>query len=1155
MAIDPAKVRSIFIQAIECHSPEERNGYLEMACGGDVELRCRAEALLRAHEGEDAILDQGLLKPDLVESNRHPPKVTEAPGTLIGPYKLLEQIGEGGFGVVFLAEQQQPVRRKVALKIVKPGMDSKQVIARFEAERQALALMDHPNIAKVLEAGATDTGRPYFVMELVRGVPITDFCDHNQLPVRERLEVFLAVCQAVHHAHQKGIIHRDLKPSNVLVTLQDGIAVVKVIDFGIAKALGHERLTDKTLFTGFAHMLGTPLYMSPEQAEMSGQDTDTRTDIYSLGVLLYELLTGTTPFDKEHLKQASYDEMRRIIREEEPAKPSTRISTLGQAATTLSANRQSEPRRLSQLFRGELDWIVMKALEKDRDRRYETASALAADVQRYLQDEPVQACPPSAVYRFRKFARRNKAVLMTASAVAFTVLLAVVGLAVSTALIWQAKGELETNLYFHRIALAHRELTASPPNPGRAEELLDACPPSRRRWEWHYLKRLGRTEPLVLRDPGNQVFNSVAFSSDGAQIAAACGDGTIAVWDLQTGQVVTLRGHKDYVYSVAFSPTDSRRLASAGHDQTVRVWDLTTRQEVFQRPGCEGRTFGVAYSVTFSPDGRWLAAASEDRTVRVWDATTGQLIHELPDHEIRANCVAFSPDGRLLASGSWRGIVRIWDARTGRCLYRFAGHTEPLSSLAFSPNGQQLAVGCLDRLIDIWDMATAKRLRTLAGHREAVVGLAFSPDGRLASASLDRTVRLWDLSTGQEVLQLPGHTDICQCLTFSPDCWRLASASPDRTIRMWDATPLTGNEGQEALTFAEHTDEVRSVAISPDGRRIASAGRDPTVRVWETATGQVWQTFSDFTLLVFSLAFSPDGRYLAAAGVDNAESKPFMLKVWDSQTGQPVLTFREQRAIDSIGFSPDRQSLALRLMSGTVKLVDLKTGRMVVVNGKHGREVEIGAGVAFRPDGRRLASVGGEGTIKVWDVTPSLQPAEGCRAWLPVLSLLSQAGCSAPLPLASVVQMELSSTLGRSPTVLLSRNSGVPLYSVAYSPDGHRLVTGSNDGQLTLWETETRQEIRGARGPLGGEVWAVAISPDGRWVFSAGGDSTVRVWDATTLELIHTFRGHRGPVRCLAISRDGKFLVTSSSDKTVKVWDLTRLGRKQKSGVRSQTNS
>jgi serine/threonine protein kinase len=433
----------------------------------------------------------------------------EGPGSIIGRYKLLERIGEGGFGVVYMAEQQHPVRRKVALKVIKPGIDTGQVIARFEAERQALALMEHENIAKVLDAGATDSGRPYFVMELVHGVPITDFCDKHRLPPRERLELFVEVCRAVQHAHTKGIIHRDIKPTNVLVTLHEGVPVPKVIDFGVAKATG-QQLTEKTLFTNFAQMIGTPLYMSPEQAEMTGIDVDTRSDVYSLGVLLYELLTGTTPLDKERLKRATFEEVRRIIREEEPPRPSARLSKMGAEALGMSATqRQSDARQLGRLVRGELDWIVMKALEKERARRYETASALAADVQCYLRDEPVEACPPSAWYRFRKFARRRKAVLGVVSGIALMVciatgMLAVSNVRVSSALrqVTVAKGELETTLnrerhalererrnsYAQRIALANREWSAN--NLSRMESLLEECPTDLRGWEWHYLKRL-----------------------------------------------------------------------------------------------------------------------------------------------------------------------------------------------------------------------------------------------------------------------------------------------------------------------------------------------------------------------------------------------------------------------------------------------------------------------------------------------------------------------------------------------------------------------------------------------------------------------------------------------------------------------------------------
>jgi serine/threonine protein kinase/Flp pilus assembly protein TadD len=403
---------SIFARAIEIESDPERAAFLDQACAGDPGLRREAGRLVRDHFLAGNFLDWPAAR---VGATTEEPPCAEAPGALIGPYKLLEPIGEGGLGTVWMAQQTAPVKRLVAVKLIKAGMDSRQVSARFEAERQALALMDHPNIARVLDGGTTGAGRPYFVMDLVKGVPITRYCDEHHLTPRQRLELFVPVCQAVQHAHQKGIIHRDLKPSNVLVALYDGNPVPKVIDFGVAKATG-QQLTEMTLVTGFGAIVGTLEYMSPEQAEINQLDIDTRSDIYALGVLLYELLTGTPPFTRAESEQGGVLEMLRVIREQEPTKPSAKLST-AEGLPTLAASRGTEPARLTKLVRGELDWMVMKALEKDRNRRYDSANGFALDVRRYLADEPVLACPPSAAYRLRKFARRHQSGLAVAGLV------------------------------------------------------------------------------------------------------------------------------------------------------------------------------------------------------------------------------------------------------------------------------------------------------------------------------------------------------------------------------------------------------------------------------------------------------------------------------------------------------------------------------------------------------------------------------------------------------------------------------------------------------------------------------------------------------------------------------------------------------------------
>jgi WD40 repeat protein/serine/threonine protein kinase len=1067
--------QSIFIEALEKEDPAERAAFLDQVCAADPALRLRIERLLQRHQEPGRFMERPV--PALVATVDEPP-LTERPGTVIGPYKLLEQIGEGGFGVVFMAEQQQPLRRKVALKVLKPGMDTRQVVARFEAERQALALMDHPNIAHIFDGGETASGRPYFVMELVRGIPITDFCDHNQLAVRERLELYVSVCQAVQHAHQKGIIHRDLKPSNVLVTLHDDKAVVKVIDFGIAKATG-QQLTEKTLFTNFGQMIGTPLYMSPEQAQLSGLDIDTRSDIYSLGVLLYELLTGTTPFDKERLRTAAYEEILRIIREEEPAKPSARISTLGQAATGVSANRQSDPKRLVHLCRGELDWIVMKALEKDRNRRYESASAFAADVQRYLQDEPVHACPPSSWYRLRKFARRNKRIAVLTAA-AILLLLAATG--VSSYFAIQADQRAQDA--FAQKGRADASAKRADENAAKAQRLT---------------AELALDKGQLLGEQGN-ANGALLWMARALKLAPAdAGDlravirRNLGAW---SGRIFPLRAilrDKDRVFAVAFGP-DGKTILTGTEDSTGQLWDTATREPIGERIGAPFMHSPTKdFSVAFSPDGSTMVAGGPDNTVRLWDVATRKLRWSR-QIEGQMNFAAFSPQGGTVLIAWLKtkgGSAQLWDVATGKPRIPALEHDRPVCAAAFSPDGKTWVIefgSWMDERgtgVAYFLDSHGHEIEPPLEHSPHALSLCLSPDGKmLLAACWDGKVWFWDRRTRQEGPPLT-HGAPASALQFSPDGKMLLTGSFDQTARLWDLAgkPLSPPLRHEGLVF--------SVAISPDGKALLTGSGDHTARLWGVATASSLGPVLPHEQMFFPLAFSPDGRtILIRDPADRAR-----LRLRDAMTGENVgEPLQNNCPFFGGAIGRDRKTVVTLGVDHRLRIWNATTGKPVA-NLNSGDLLEA---VACSPDGRTVLT-GSWKKAQVWD---------GTAGWHD----------------------------RKEPDKMIEHPFEGPIFAVAFSPDGKSLLTGSANRAAQLWNAATGKPIGDPLNQPGG-VFALGFSPDGKVVLTGGSDSTAQLWNTTTGKPLGPPLTHQGAVHAVAFSSDGKTALTGSDDKTARLWD------------------
>ena len=893
---------SIFFTALEKETPEARAAYLDNACKGDANMRRYIERMLTAHPKLDGFLQQSPApRVDENPATIEPPPIEERPGTIIGPYKLLQQLGEGGFGFVFMAEQEQPVRRKVALKIIKPGMDSKQVVARFEAERQALALMDHPNIARVFDGGTTKSGRPFFVMELVKGIPITEFCDKNRLTPRERLELFIPVCQAVQHAHQKGVIHRDIKPSNVLVTMYDDKPVPKVIDFGVAKAIA-EKLTEQTLFTRVGQVIGTLEYMSPEQASLNALDVDTRADVYALGVLLYELLTGTTPLNKERMEGVAFLEMLRLIREEEPPKPSTRLSQSGDALTSYAVDRRTDRQKLPKMVKGELDWITMKALEKDRTRRYETASAMAADVQRYLKDEQVEACPPSVTYRLQKYARKHKTAFAMTSMAAALLLFGIVATGWQAVRATHAEGEadaqrvialesaktardqeaiarrerdeaaaanlhlhdaqqdLKRTLYFARANLLQNAWEAN--NTGQVLQLLDqqrprVGEPDLRDFEWHYRDRMCHQDILTIATMSSYWPERVipAFSPDGKFVAAQANRldgkqsrGEIAIFSLADGSERT-RVKLDAKLSIGSLQwsTDSKRVL------IVRLSERVTGIRTF--PKTEETDSLVEFVICDAADGHVISRAP------VTDGAAGSNRRNFGYVN-----TAFSPDEKYFAICTDQPAalasrkILLGDMATGKIIRQFGDSAGQPFLFAFSPDGRRLAapiqVGerSSELLIKVWDTASGDELLS---KKAPGSNIRFSPDGnRLAIIGFvtkqSSAFTAWDLTSGKEMNAFPLTQEVKEndgpptrslsFFVFSRDTTRLAvytgPSDGAGEIRLFDtATGKVVETIRNIPNMYSPYQTGEKFQTSPDGKMLAAGGSDGTVCVWDLGTG------------------------------------------------------------------------------------------------------------------------------------------------------------------------------------------------------------------------------------------------------------------------------------------------------------------------------
>jgi eukaryotic-like serine/threonine-protein kinase len=1189
----------IFANALKLATPDEQAAYLGRACAGDDKLIQEILALLKAHATAPGFLEKraGSLG-GLTEDSPLGDGATEPPPTatvthsspVIGPYKLIEEIGEGGMGTVYMAQQTEPVKRLVALKVIKLGMDSRSVIARFEAERQALALMDHPNIARVFDAGATETGRPYFVMELVKGVPLTKYCDDHRLTPKERLKLFIPVCQAIQHARQKGIIHRDIKASNVLVALYDGEPVPKVIDFGVAKATG-QQLTEKTLVTGFGAVVGTLEYMSPEQAELNQLDIDTRSDIYSLGVLLYELLTGSTPLDKKRFKEAAMLEMLRVIREVEPPKPSTRLSTLADSSS-VAANRGLEPKKLSGLVRGELDWIVMKALEKDRRRRYETASGLADDVRRHLNDEPVMAGPPSSLYRLRKLARRNRAGMATAAIVAAALVL---GAAVAT---WQAiratraesnairslneKEEARADEVRQRAIALNNEQTALA-REAETKAVLDfvenkvfaaARPEGVDGGLGHAVslrKAVEAALPFVAGSFTDQPLIEARLRMTLGKSFEDLGEAKIASQQYEAARAIytTHRGpeHPDTLaamHSLADSYIDIGRQADA-----LKLAEATLALRKTNLGPKHPDTLAAMQGLANCMDS--LARYTE--AIKLGEETLAlrktNLGHGHPDtlHTMLrlANC--YSSVGRNLDALKLREeTLALQKTKLG------LDHPETLSSvnnIAVSYTQLSRHADALKLYQEAFTLCKAKlgpdNPNTLVMFNNLVQSYRslkrFAEANSLYEEELARCrlqFGLEDPHTLDRMARLAGgyaladrHTDGIKLLEQALEIQK-AKSGPDHPSTLSMKTRLAqahGTYGDILMRQDNYLDARReyheALKVKPDDAQtharlfylalmLEEKGKPiDAVAELRDVLGlqpQNWEAHHRLELLL-----KKQGRHDEA----DADLKQVLSLnpgfTEDLRRGLlPVRRFLgHTERVGEIVFSPDGRK-ALSCGDGAIiRLWEVDSGKQLQTFLGHRGGVWS---VVFSHDGRHALSAGDDGTVRYWDVDTGkeLRRFEG-HSGIVYSAVLSSderrvlsCGRDNSIRWWDVVT-------GRQLRLLEVKNS--PIRCVALSGDDRSALSGGADMLGRVWDLETGAELHRLEGHTG-QIWHVAMSSDGQMGLTAGFDKIILLWNLRTGKLIRRFQGHEGEVNNLVFTPDGKRFLSASDDKTVRLWEV-----------------